>query len=328
MQPDQPMAEALRAAVDAHARKLKKRLRSAARGDADSIHDARTTLRRIREGLVVMGRTAFDPSQTAPLERQLHALEQTMADTRDDDVLAADLGSWLKRASRRDRRELAPFRAFLRRRRRRDARRLSRELTRGRTTKPVRKTRRFLRGRARAASPPPHNPAKAVPTLVRHFLPDQTWRAYEEVLAFEARLPADLDVIHQVRSSCRRLRYALELFAGALPRAAEDVVRALRALQDRLGDLHDSAVAVARIDDWVARGKVPASPALEAYRATCVAKRDRLRAEFDSEWRALTGDGFRFALSHVVSGEPRDSGRRRAVRLIPRDAASPRSRAP
>jgi CHAD domain-containing protein len=303
MRPDEPMAEALRAALEEHALKLKKRLRKAARGDADAIHDARTTLRRIREGLVIMGRTAFDPVRTSRLERQLHDVEQTMAPTRDDDVLAADLDGWLKRASRGARRQLAPFHAFLDRRRRRDARRLSRDLTRGGVPKHVRKTRRFLRGHPRGMTPPPHNPAKATPMLVRHFLPDETWRAYEEVLAYETKLPANFDVIHQVRSSCRRLRYAIELFAGALPAGAKELMRALRSLQDRLGELHDHAVAVARIDDWLARGKVKASPALDAYRTNRVAKRDRLRAEFESEWRALTGGPFRVALSHLVSGE-------------------------
>jgi CHAD domain-containing protein len=317
MRPDEPMAEALPAALETHARKLKKRLCKAARGDADAIHDARTTLRRIREGLVVMGRSAFDPSRTTRLERRLHDVEQTMAATRDDDVLAADLDAWLKRASRRARSELAPFRAFVRRRRRRDARRLSRELTSGGAAKPVKNVRRFLRrAGVRAATPPPRNAAKAIPTLVRHFLPDETWRAYEEVLAYEMRLPADLDVIHQVRSSCRRLRYALELFAGALPREPTDLVHALRGLQDRLGELHDHAVAVARIDDWLARGKVATNPALDAYRASRVAKRDRLRARFESEWRALTGKPFRFALSRLVSGETDASHPHRAIWLV------------
>jgi CHAD domain-containing protein len=316
MRPEEPMAEALHAALEAYARKLKKRLRKAARGDEDAIHDARTTLRRIREGLVIMGRTVFQPSRVARLERGLHEVEQTLGATRDDDVLAAHLDAWLKHAPRHSRAELAPFRAFVRRRRRRDARRLSREIARARMNRPVRAAWRFLCGRVRSAVPPPRNPARAVPTLVRHFLPDETWHAYEEILAYETRLPADLDVIHKVRSSCRRLRYALELFAEALPPATEDFVDELRALQDRLGELHDHVVAIDRIDDWLARGKVPASAALAAYRASRATERDRLRDEFEPEWRAVTGDAFRFALSHLVSGEIGTTRPDGAIRLI------------
>jgi CHAD domain-containing protein len=183
----------------------------------------------------------------------------------------------------------------------------------------VRNVRRFLSDPACGAVSPPRNPAKAVPTLVRHFLPDETWRAYEEVIAYETLLRTprgNLEVIHKVRSSCRRLRYALELFADALPRGARDVVVALRALQDRLGDLHDHAVAVDRIERWLARGKLAPTPALESYRAHRAAQRDDLRAEFDAEWRALTGDAFRYTLSHLVSGEMRRGRPNGAVRLV------------
>lgn len=150
---------------------------------------------------------------------------------------------------------------------------------------------------------------------MRHFLPDEAWRAYEEVLAYETRLPAGVEVIHKVRSSCRRLRYALEIFAGALPSAAEDFVEELSSLQDTLGELHDHAVAVDRIDAWVMRGKFRLTGALEAYRAHHVAERDRLRAGFEPAWRALSGDRFRFALSRLVSGEIRASRPDGAIKL-------------
>jgi CHAD domain-containing protein len=50
---------------------------------------------------------------------------------------------------------------------------------------------------------------------------------------------------HRVRILAKRLRYALDLFACALPaRATAEYVEALSALQDRLGTLNDAAVAV------------------------------------------------------------------------------------
>jgi CHAD domain-containing protein len=321
MRPEQPMTEALRLGLEAHAGKLKKRLRKAARGDVDGVHDARTTLRRLREGLLILGRTGCDPYRAAELERGLHDVEQALGATRDDDVLAADLEAWLRKSPRATRAELAPLHALIQRRRRRDARSLSRELERGRTKKHIRNARRFLRGQGDIGAASRPKRAKAEPTLVRHFVPAETWRAYEHVLAYETRLVADLDVIHKVRSSCRRLRYALELFAGALPRGAQGIVDALRTLQERLGELHDHAVAVDRLKRWVQRGKVRASPSLDAYIAERTLRRDRLRREFESEWRALTGNDFRFALSHAVSGETGKAGRE--VRLTAGSRGAP-----
>jgi CHAD domain-containing protein len=306
MHADEPISEALHGALQGPIDKLKKRLRKARRGDPDAVHDARTTLRRLREGLVAMSRTVFDAAVVGKLEQGLHAVEAALGPTRDDDVLLADLDRWISRARRDDRRDLAAVRDAVCQRRRRHMRRVARELRRDRLGRHIRRTRRWLEGMPRDVSLRAAPAPKATPNLVRHFVPDLTWRAYEEVLAYEMRLPADFDVVHKVRSAARRLRYLLEMLEGALPPGACDIVEALRALQDRLGDLHDHVEAVARLEAWVARGKVANSAALESYLAHRRRERDRLRREFDGEWRALTGDPFRFGLSHLVSGEMRN----------------------
>jgi CHAD domain-containing protein len=303
MRADEPLADAVREAMGAHARTLRKRLRRARQGDADAVHDARTTLRRLREGLVVMQRPGFDPASVGRFEVRLHQIERALGPTRDDDVLLADLDEWLTRAARHQRNELAAMRDLICRRRKRHANALAHELRRRRFRRAVRDLRRWLTSPAPPAEVNPPNPSKAAPNLVRHFTPDLTWRAYEEIVAYEARSHADFDVIHQVRSSCRRLRYLLEMFDGALPEGAEDIVDSLRALQDRLGSLHDDVVAVARLERWRAHGKVRQGEAFDAYVAHRRASRDRRRREFEGQWRALTGDTFRFTLSHVVSGE-------------------------
>lgn len=316
MHPDEPMAEAMRSALEPHARKLKKRLRKAARGDPDGIHDARTTIRRLREGLVAMGRTVFEPGPVADLEDRLRRLEKTLSPARDDDVLLDDLRTWMKRARRTQRAGIESLEKRLRRRRRKHARLLADDLRRKRERRAAKAVRGFLRDHPRAVVPPPKKPAHAVPSLVSHFVADETWRAYEEVLAFDTRIvSADFDVIHQVRSACRRLRYLLELFQGALPSGATDVVDALQDLQDRLGDLHDHVVALALLEKWVAKGRVHPDAAIDDYLSGRRRARDRLRAEFDDEWRKLTGPAFRHAIAIIASGEMR----RRpdgAVRLV------------
>src|SRR5579875_1644386 len=113
MRGDESMAEALQASLEPHARKLKKRLRKAEQGDANAIHHGRTTLRRLREGLVVMGRTLFDPATTGELEDALHRIEQALGPTRDDDVLLADLDDWLAQAGRDSGCALLPLREHL-----------------------------------------------------------------------------------------------------------------------------------------------------------------------------------------------------------------------
>jgi CHAD domain-containing protein len=315
MRGDEPMAEALQAALEPHADKLKKFLRKAKKGDANAIHHARTTLRRLREGLVVMGRTVFEPATTVELEDAMHRVEQLLGPTRDDDVLLADVDDWLAHGGRASRQALQRPRDHLASVREKHMQKLKRDLGRPRTRKALKRMRRFVAGANGAALTPPKNPAKAAPTLVRHFVPDETWRAYDEVLAYETRLPADLDVIHKVRSSARRLRYLLELFDGALPPGAQDVVDSLRALQDRLGELHDHVVAVERLEGWIHDGSLKDEPPLRKYLDHRREARDDLRSEFDDEWRKLTGNTFRFVFSRIISGEIGKARPDGAVRL-------------
>jgi CHAD domain-containing protein len=131
----------------------------------------------------------------------------------------------------------------------------------------------------------------------------EVWRAYEEILAFELRQPADFAVVHQVRSACRRLRFTLEIFAGALD-GANRVIEPMRELQGRLGELHDGVVAVECLERWKRARDLPTSAALEAYLARRVRVRDRLRSEFDREWRALTASPLRSVLCRTL-GERR-----------------------
>jgi CHAD domain-containing protein len=317
VQLDEPMAEALRGALDARARKLNKHLRRAAEGDATAVHDARTAIRRLREGLLVMGQTVFDPERVGRLGDGLHDLEKTLGPTRDDDVLLESVRQWRRGAPRAIRAGIEALEKRVAKTRKRHARALAKDLQRKRVRRAARRVRRFMRGRLRAAVAPPGNPAHAVPALVRHFVADETWLAYEQVLAYDTRVPtADFDVIHKVRSACRRLRYRLEVFEGAVPSGTADVVESLRALQDRLGELHDHVVAVETLEGWVADGRLAWNEAVDSFLQERRQARDRLRAEFDREWRSLTGSAFRRAVAHVASCEmrtPPDG----AVRLVP-----------
>jgi len=313
----EPLEEALRGVSRAGAHKLRKRLRKAAKGDEKAVHDARTTIRRLRQTLLVMGRTAFDRQSAERLSTQLKDLEQTLGPVRDDDVLLQSVRRWRKGVPRALGSGIEPLEKRLIRQRKKHVRSLVDDLARKRMRRTVKGVRRLERGQSPPTLGPPGNPHRAVPALVRHVVADQTWRAFDEVLAYDTRVPtADLGVMHKVRSACRRLRYPLELFGDAVPTGARDVAAALRDLQNRLGTLHDHVVALQRIRAWLDGGRIPPSDAIEAYLRERTEARDRLSAEFDREWRSLTSQAFRDAIGQIASGEmhSRPNG---AVRLVP-----------
>jgi CHAD domain-containing protein len=301
MSPEQPLADALREALGPIAEKASQSLRKAQRGDAGGVHDARAALRRLRVGLGLMGRTVFDPSKTASFARALRRIERALGPTRDDDVFIEDVDAWLVDEKPAAAHAVAPLRHTLVERRGAHARVLARRLRRDKARRALRKLSRWLSGRPRDVIAQPKNPAKAPRWLVRHFVYDEVWRSYEEILAFELRQPADFDVIHKVRGACRRLRFTLELLDGAVS-GADRVIEPLRQLQDRLGRMHDDVVSIRRLERWLKTGQVSRNRAVTAYAARRARSQDRLRAEFDREWRALSGQSLRGALFRVLAG--------------------------
>ncbi len=305
------------AALAPLAKKLKKALRRARAGDPKGVHAARTALRRLRVGLGVMGHTAFEPEWTDKLARRLRRVEQALGPTRDDDVFLADLDRWLKGVDGRGKAQAAPLRDCLRRRRARHARRVSRMLEKRGARAAFRRLGSFLRDPGRRALHPPRNSARADRTLVRHFLHGEVWRAYEEALAYDVRdARPGIDVIHKFRSACRRLRFTLELFGGAIHRAGH-LAEPLHALQTRLGDLHDHALAVTFIDERLASGRLPRTRAIHDYRAMRVGERDRLAVEFERERRAIVARSFRIALFRALDGDGAAVAPPVALRLVP-----------
>jgi CHAD domain-containing protein len=310
--PDEPMILAMKAALEPLAKRLRENLRDARRGDADAVHDSRTLIRRLRVGLDVMGNTAFDGTVTNGVARGLRGIERALGPTRDDDVLLEHLDRWLEGVDPDIGAGAAPIRDRLRRVRTRHASALDEHLRRKAARKTLRQLRDLLAHPARASVSPPKNAARVPPTLVHHFMHGQVWRAYEEALAYDVRNTADVGIIHKFRSSCRRLRFTLELFTGATQNAGA-VVELLHALQDRLGDLHDHAVAAARIRRWMSRSRVPKTAAARQYLAERLRAQSALVAEFDTERRAFAARQVRLALFTLLNGEGARPARSRAL---------------
>ena len=315
MTPADPMVVAMPAALEPIAKKLEKNLRKARRGDPDAIHDSRILLRRARVGLELMGRTAFEAGRTRSVARALRDVERALGPTRDDDVFLEHLDRWLEGAEAHRNAQAVPLREGVRKKRAKHVRAVARALERPPARAARRELRRLLEHPEDAACRPPANAAPTSPSLVRHFVRHVAWQAYEEVLAYEVRRAADIDVAHKFRSACRRLRFTLELFEGAT-HGIDSIVGPLRDLQSRLGDLHDHAVAVVRVKKWLAHSRSRRTEAIADYVAERARERDALLAEFEPIRDAVTALSFREALFRALEGEAVRAGKGR-LRLVP-----------
>ncbi|WP_020658888.1 CHAD domain-containing protein [Amycolatopsis benzoatilytica] len=83
----------------------------------------------------------------------------------------------------------------------------------------------------------------------RKTLPKLVWKVVAEADARVGAVSAQSgpDAAHAVRKSVKRLRYAVEAAAPALPVDSEQVLKSLRDLQDLLGEYQDAVVAQSKI---------------------------------------------------------------------------------
>jgi CHAD domain-containing protein len=297
MRADEPIEVALGASVGEQVKRLRRRLAKAKKKrDPDAVHDSRTSIRRVREALRLMYDSVFDRERTAALEATLHDLERALAKSRDTDVLRSVLLAYAKK-HRADARGLEGLASLLDARRKKASRRARRDLDGHRDI--LRDVEKLLGNGVVVHRP--RSPAKATPHLVRHFTHEALWKQYDAVLAYDVRRPPDAEILHAFRSACRRLRYTVELFAGALPEEhAGRIIADLRDLQARIGEMHDAHVAVILVDKWVRSGKLRATPELERFVEARERARDAARGSLVERFDEVLGPRFRAALVRAM----------------------------
>jgi len=273
------MREAAAAILAEQAGELKRCRRGARAGDVDAVHDTRVATRRIRAALRVFGASR---RRRRALRRRLRKLATALGRVRDLDVMTGLLER--QQLHRLGAAELGRVRGLLdalRRRRRRALQRLRARLTRAR----VRAVRRRIgavarRGRAGTRAEPAGRGLETAVTSLADAV---------------AREPAMLEVApdaaatHRLRIAFKRLRYALEFHAGAGDLAFEAELRIARAMQDCLGELHDTDLLLARLEEGAGPFAGPWPQLLARLRASRLGLLRRF-AVLRTRWRARTAE--------------------------------------
>ncbi len=223
--------------------------------DPEFVHQARVALRRVRSVLRLLRAHVEFPKRLAA---DLRWIARALGRARDWDVLAGEvlpaIGAALGPAYAV---AIAPVLADAQRRRRRERDKVRAALASSRFACAT------LALLAWSAAPSPGT-GPSLGALAARRLQRQHARLFEAARGF-ARHSADEQ--HRVRILAKRLRYALEFFAVALPAPATAAyVERLATLQDELGALNDTVVARARlrqlarsrplraaIDEWAMR---------------------------------------------------------------------------
>ena len=205
------------------------------RDAAESIHQMRVALRRLRSAMTMFKEMLTDPASET-LRTELRWLQQILGAARDWDVLLADTVAPLEQLLG----NLAGYErlcALIAERRQQARARALAELARPRLAK-LMLLLAFWTDRAGIDHPSAHRP---VSDLARAILDKRHRKVRREMTRF-----SDLSVEgrHQCRIDIKKLRYAVDFFAGLYPvRRGQRLLPLLASLQDRLGTLNDVAIA-------------------------------------------------------------------------------------
>ena len=207
--------------------------------DPEELHQLRVAVRRIEATLGLF------KHQLSP--RLLHARRgakgvlRTLGAVRDFDIQLAELERYCAKLPQSERAAAEPLRARLEQERGRARTRMIRALD-------SEATRHWLEslGVASADSSAAREPTAAPAALV---MPERVRRRFKKLKKEVRRLgsKSTMEEYHAVRRRAKQLRYALECGAALFGKPAEEMLKALRRLQDGLGAQQDAYMAKNRL---------------------------------------------------------------------------------
>jgi CHAD domain-containing protein len=261
----------------------------------------RVATRRLRAARRVFGEAVAGAVDLERAGAELRTLAAALGRVRDPDVFVAALGRHAREAPVEDRAALRRL-ATVRKRERDAARAELRRVLDGDALA-------YLRGDFRAAlqdlasaRPGARRGSRARRGTVRRQAPRMIVRALRRLYRREDELLAPSGPeLHARRIAAKRVRYACEFFAPAFGGRLDEPIARLTAVQEALGELHDTDVAVGALlgaIEGVATAPEPAGPAgargraadagpIARLAARSLAGRDGQLAAFREQWTAL-----------------------------------------
>jgi CHAD domain-containing protein len=141
-----------------------------------------------------------------------------------------------------------------------------------------------------------------------------TVRAYGDVLTDDTKIDPYLEKYHQLRIDVKILRYTIEFFREVLGSETKSLIKDLKALQDNLGDMHDTVVALEMLENFErygvwgeTQGKNNSAgirdyPGVDAYIEYRKKELASLLDSFPDAWSKVIDPDFSVRFSQAIAG--------------------------
>jgi len=294
------------------------------RGDdaEESIHQTRVACRRLRTAFALFD-GALDEAQLAGWDRRVRRLGRALGQARDLDVQIGFLDDHLKSRVKHagGRAGLDRMRLRLKQRRRAADRRLRRKVRKFVRSSVLDELDLTLRETAVRARLLPRGDG---PRWLWIHSAARVAEHLEQLLMHEpfVEQPERVEELHQMRIAAKHLRYALEALSSLHEGRLAPPIAVARALQKRLGEIHDCDVWIAFLPEFIRserkrtrrffghlRGFKRISAGLEALLAERIDARQAMHAGFVEFWHRECGDSLWRDLRELLVRDARTMAR-------------------
>ena len=231
--------------------------------DSEFLHDLRVANRRSRSALTQI-KGVFSDEAIERFKSRLAWIGQITTPTRDLDVYLLGFHGYQASLPEAHQDDLEPLHRFLLAHQKMEHKTLVRRINSPHFRTLLKEWREFLEA---PVSEQPSGPKgnMSVKSLADKRIYRMYKRVLEEGLAIDDASPHEM--LHELRKSCKKLRYLLEFFQSLYPpKAVKKLVKALKGLLDILGDFQDFEVQAEKLREFahqmVEEGEVPSDTLL------------------------------------------------------------------
>jgi CHAD domain-containing protein len=279
--------------------------------DTEFLHDLRVAVRRTRAALSQV-RGVFPDRVVLKYKREFRWLGAVTGPARDLDVFLLKFDTITEDVADADRPLLEPLRPFLAEQRARVQVDLVAALSSRRFGALLADWGKFL-----DAPVPARSSLPAASTQVIEVASARIWKRFRRILKEGRRIHGGTPAaaLHEVRLDCKKLRYMMEMFRPLYP--ARDItllIKALKRLQDNLGDFNDYEVQQGEVSSLAEQlhetgaASVPMLMAMGRLGATLRDGQDRERRAFHERFGEFAGQSTQQRFRTLFA--PPDAGRK------------------
>ncbi|HKJ83148.1 MAG TPA: CHAD domain-containing protein, partial [Mariprofundaceae bacterium] len=273
--------------------------------DPEFLHDFRVAIRRTRCALRQL-RHVLPAQAVGQFLNEFAWLGTVTGTVRDLDVYLLQFSGYEALLPEELRDGLLPLRRLLEQRTVREKRQLAGLLHSDRYRTLKREWRHFLEKLAMDVPLPPEA-GKPIRRIADTRIDRMLRRVLKEGKAIDRHSPSE--AMHELRKSCKKLRYLLEFFRHLYPK--EEIgrlIRSLKKLQDNLGELQDLAVQISTLrtlgEELATAGESTETlhQAMETLVQHLQRRHDAARADFAARFRKFASAKSRHRFKRVLAG--------------------------